>query len=275
MVYKFIKNIIYTLLFIFQIVTLFSCAKATDASDLDFKYKDFIVVDGTITTQKKEHEVVLYHSLKFGGSDSAQMVSGATVTISNTDTIVTLIEKNAGHYFTSPDFKGVVNKDYNLDIILPDGKTLNASCHLYPSLIVDKITAISQPDNYSIWLKAHSEKGKGSSCFMNLYVNDSLITKKVEDKEFYAKGVIDDEIFNVSANLLKKDTCWIGVEINSIPYQMYNYVNDIKNETIWSIEPFRTYPANVRTNISEGGLGFFLASDVVLNKIQIIRTPQK
>jgi hypothetical protein len=52
---------------------------------------------------------------------------------------------------------------------------------------------------------------------------------------------------------------------------MFEYIEDVKNETIFNVEPFRTLPANVRTNISEGGIGYFLASDVTMTKVKIVK----
>jgi len=59
--------------------------------------------------------------------------------------------------------------------------------------------------------------------------------------------------------------------MNSISYQMYQYLVDVKNETIWSTEIFKTTSANTRTNISNGGLGFFSASDILKKQIVIVK----
>lgn len=242
-----------------------------DPSDLDFKYTDMVVVDGTITTEKKEHEIKLSHSMSF--TDTVQrMITGATVTISTSDTIISLSEKTNGIYVTSFNFAGMRDKSYRLDISLPDGRSYHATCFLYPAMIVDDVVAQPTASGYDIYMKAHGKKGNGAACLINIYVNDSLVTNKLVDKIVLTKGAFSEKIFYLPQSQLTKDTSWIAIEMYSTPYQMYQYISDIKNETVWSIEPFRQSPANVRTNISQGGLGFFLASEVTISRIKIIKS---
>jgi hypothetical protein len=232
-----------------------------------------VVVEGTITTEKKEHEITLSHSLSF--TDTVQrMITNATVSISTSDTLILLSEKADGKYVTSFNFAGTRDENYRLDISLVDGNSYYADCYLYPSMIVDGVLARQVASGYDIYMKAHST-GKGAACLINIYVNDSLITQKLVDKVLMTKGGFNEKIFYVPQSMITKNTSWITVEMFSIPYVMYQYLSDIKNETIWSVEPFRETPANVRTNISKGGLGFFLASEVTRHQIFVAKTEKQ
>jgi hypothetical protein len=104
-------------------VALFSCVKTMTPDELNFEYKDYLVVDGMITTEKKEHKIVLSHTIDFAGVDTPRMETGAKVSVTNGDTTVNLTEKTTGEYVTAPDFSGVVDKTYTLNILPMAGNT--------------------------------------------------------------------------------------------------------------------------------------------------------
>ena len=54
----------------------------------------------------------------------------------------------------------------------------------------------------------------------------------------------------------------IRVSRMSVSDQYHNYLISVLKETFWSNDIFTTIPANVSTNVSDGGVGFFYASDV-------------
>lgn len=139
-------------------------------------------------------------------------------------------------------------------------------------MIVDTIYSTLNNSNYDICIKAHSQnRNQGAAVIMNFYANDSLLTANLRDKILYAKGGFYEKVFSIPASLLKKDASLVQVQMNSISYQMYQYLDDVKNGTIWSTEIFSTTQANARTNISNGGLGFFFASDVIKKQIVIVK----
>ncbi len=265
------KTIRILTIFFFLIIVMLSCTQKVDFADLNIRYIDRMVVDGMITTEKKEHKVLLYHSSDLSSGDSIRMETGAAVSITDGDTTVILTEKNKGEYTTSPNFAGKVNKTYTLNIRLKDDAEYTASSYLYPSMIVDTMYSVPNGEEYAIYLKAHSSKGQGAAYIIDLYANDSLLTPYLADKGVYAWGGFYEKLFSIPEYQLTKDTSNVQIRMYSISYQMFQYIYDIKNETIWSGEIFRTTPANVRTNISNGGLGYFFATDVLRKQIVIIK----
>lgn len=261
------------LLILFLLVTvMLSCTQKVDFDDLNIRYIDRIVVNGMITTEKKEHKVLLYHSSDLNSSDSIRMESGASVSITDGSNTIILVEKKEGEYTTSSDFKGEVNKTYTLNFQLKNGDEYSASSYLYPSMIID--TMYSQPNGNGndIYVKAHNPKDQGAACMIDFYANDSLLTSYLRDKVVYAKWSFYENLFSIPNADLTKDTSCVKMRLYSISYLMFQNIKDIGNETWWSAEPFRTTPANVRTNISNGGLGFFLASDIVEKQISILKS---
>ena len=50
----------------------------------------------------------------------------------------------------------------------------------------------------------------------------------------------------------------------------YNYFLTVQNETRWSASTFSTAPGNVKTNISEGGIGFFYAINTTRKSYKLL-----
>ena len=263
---------LHIIIILFCCTTILSCTKEVKISDLNIKYKDRLVVDGNITTEKKEQSILLYHSSNLSNTDSLLMESGAIVSITDGDTTINLTEKQKGVYVANSSYAAKVNKTYILNVKLENSDEYTASDYLYPSMIVDTIYSILNNSNYDICIKAHSQnRNQGAAVIMNFYANDSLLTANLRDKILYAKGGFYEKVFSIPASLLKKDVSLVQVQMNSISYQMYQYLDDVKNGTIWSTEIFSTTQANARTNISNGGLGFFSASDVLKKQIVIVK----
>jgi hypothetical protein len=257
---------------LFCFAAILSCTKEVNFSDLNIQYKDCLVVDGNITTEKKEQSILLYRSSDLSNTDSLLMESGAIVSITDGDTTINLTEKQKGVYVTNSSYAGKANKTYTLKVKLKSNDEYTASDYLYPSMVIDTLYSIQNNSDYDIYIKAHStNKNQGAAVIMNFYANDSLLTANLKDKVLYTKGDFYEKVFSIPASLLKKDASHIQVQMNSISYQMYQYLDDVKNETIWSTEIFKTTPANTRTNISNGGLGFFSASDVLKKQIVIVK----
>jgi hypothetical protein len=249
---------------------MLSCSEETDFADLNIRYIDRLVVDGMITSEKKEQTVLLYHSSDLSKTDTSLLESGAVLSINDSETTHYLIEKQKGVYVTNAGFAGKVDETYTLKIKLKNGAEYTASEYLYPSMILDTMYITTENEEYGIYIKAHTQQ-QGAAVIMDFYANDSLLTGNIKDRILYAKGTIYEKVFSISDTLFKKDTTHIQLCMYSISYQMYQYINDVKNATIWSTEVFSTTQSNARTNISNGGLGFFSASDVLKKQILIIK----
>jgi len=263
---------VHIIIILFCCAAILSCTKEVKFSYLNIKYKDRLVVDGNITTEKKEQRILLYRSSDISNTDSLMMESGAIVSITDGDTVINLTEKQKGVYVANSSYSAKVNKTYTLKVKLKNSDEYTASDYLYPSMVIDTMYSILNNGAYDICIKAHNQnRNQGAAVIMNFYANDSLLTASLGDKVLYAKGGFYEKVFSIPAYLLKKDTSQVQVQMNSISYQMYQYLDDVKNETIWSTEIFRTTSANARTNISNGGLGFFSASDVLKKQIVIVK----
>ena len=109
---------VHIIIILFCCTTILSCTKEVKISDLNIKYKDRLVVDGNITTEKKEQSILLYHSSDLSNTDSLLMESGAIVSITDGDTTINLTEKQKGVYVANSSYAAKVNKTYILNVKL-------------------------------------------------------------------------------------------------------------------------------------------------------------
>jgi hypothetical protein len=261
-------------LYIILQVFFFSC---TEPIDINLDSSTIrLVVEGSLTTDTMSHEVKLSMTSSYFYNQPPQSVSGASVTISDGENILSLTEVNPGIYLTSPSVYGIEGKTYTLNIKLNKqigGYTdYTASAMLYPVAKLDSIKLQYHPD----W----SEKGMWEvKCFvqdpptMDFYRflisrNDTMITDTlnewfVTDDRFFngyyvngaTVGYLDQNI--KEEKLLPGDT--ILLEMNNTGEDYANFLWESQSELIGSYPLFSGPPANVKGNLSNGAIGFFTA----------------
>lgn len=241
-------------------LSLVSCTEETDFATLNIAYEDHLVIDAMITTEQKQQIITLSHTVDLSKSNIPRMESGAEVSISSPDTTLYLKEIAAGVYGTEGNWGASVNTKYVLNITLRNGSQYTASDNLYPAMNIDTMYYLEG----EIYLKAHCLKNQGGAAsILDFYFNDSLVTSTLKDKIIMRKGLVNESLISVSKNKNPSETpLRVKLRMYSLSYGMALYLEDMKNETIFSTEFFATSSANLRTNISSGGLGYFCVSDV-------------
>ena len=263
----------HTLLILAIAAILSSCTEKIDL-ELDETYTR-IVVDGEITSETKAHQVILTKSTSYFHNEQPPPASGATVTISDGTNTYNLTETNPGVYKTSPNVKGVAGNIYTLTIsdidVNGDGvdDTFTASSEMKSTWAIDSITyevfdPQENPLRYIISGWGQEDPVSGQFYLWRYYKNGILETDTLDelifvDDEFvngsYIAGL---EMFLVDANI--NDT--ITVESRSITKEYYEFINSYMEETVWNSGSFGGPPANIKTNVSNGGLGYFNAIEV-------------
>ena len=103
------------------------------------------------------------------------------------------------------------------------------------------------------------------------YINGKLESDTLKEYVFTDDGAVNGNyISGMSIFLIKAkvgDT--ITVETSIIPKQYYDFLMSLMLETVWSSPAFNGPPANVPSNVSNGGLGFFVARDPDYCKVVI------
>lgn len=267
------KNIWITAIII--IIIFSACTEKIDI-ELDESF-DRLVVEGTITNEKKAHEVYLSKSTDFFNPEPADRVSNAIVIVSDGVQTDTLQEsETTGLYKTHPEFEGVPGRTYNLKIELPEpvaGKTVyNSSCEMPPYRTLDSIK-VAYNDRWEAWqVNAYTLEPPTVDFYrFDIFKNGQLITDTInepflaEDKLFngqYSYGVTVGFLRKVKPDEIVEIGDTVTVRIASITKAYYIFLFDVIDESGFNSPLFDGPPANIRGNISNDGIGFFAAMAV-------------
>lgn len=265
---------------------ILSCEETLDISFTGNSDKR-LVVEGSITTDTMAHQVILSYSGDFFNTTEQEMATGAEVNITNGVDTFYLNENPAGSgiYLTEPDVYGETDKTYMLNVKLADGKAYSASDYLNPCAYVD---SISQSYNYNSLMYGYGydvmfyaqEPEPANDCYMFLiYLDDVLYSDTITQVSF-----VDDEYVNGNYisnmavyHILEEDisdSVYVTLELYSTSREFYDFMYALMLETVWKGSPWDGPPANIPTNISNEGLGYFRASDVKRTSRHFVPKPR-
>lgn len=277
------KYILYSFLFFTGILFWSSCTEDF-TPDLDTTYTR-LVVDGEVTTDTAVHRVILSRSGDALNKLPRRMISNATVTISDGNNTVTLVENNsnAGVYETLPTFYGVPGKTYTLNIsnvdVDNDGafETYTSSSELKEINPIDSIWVLKQDytSRQKGWLVnmfARDIPGESFYC-VKAYINQTLVTDSLKEygiandigfEGSYYPGIPVYYFNNDKVDERVKTGDVITLELNGITEEYYNFLNGSITESRPKDPLFSGPSANVITNISPAGkaAGFFRAYSI-------------
>ncbi len=257
------------------IIAVSACTEKIDI-ELDESF-DRLVVEGTITNEKKAHEVYLSKSTDFFNPEPADRISNAIVIVSDGMQTDTLQEsETAGLYKTHPEFEGVPGRTYNLRVELSEpisGETVyTSSCRMPPYRAFDSINVVYK-DRWEAWqVNAYTLEPPTVDFYrFDIFKNGRHITDTINEP-----FVTDDILFNgqysfgVTVGFLQEEKPDEIVEIGdtitarvaSITEEYYTFMFDVIDESGYNSPLFEGPPANIRGNISNDGIGFFAAMAV-------------
>ncbi|RLD66481.1 MAG: hypothetical protein DRI95_06620 [Bacteroidetes bacterium] len=239
-----------------------------------------IIVDGLLTNVKKSHLIRITNSVT-ELNEVPKPVSGAFVTIYNGDTVQILTEfpENSGIYKTDSNYRAVLNKVYSLQILF-EGKRYTSIARMVPVTPFNKLSYTYNSNNnmYYIDSVAKNFSSKESAMYEIIIdwshlpdYTDLPFTEKRAVLYYYTLKTID--VSQVFAP--EKETVYfpLGSRILerkfSLAPQHAQFVRSLLSETEWRGGFFDVTQANVRTNISNGGLGFFGVSTVIRDTLTV------
>ncbi len=267
-----------SLLFVLML-SLWNCTERIEV-ELDSTYAR-LVVEASVNTDTAVQSVRLSTTSNYFYNQPAPSVSGAVVEISDGQNAYgfTESETRPGFYYSSPDFYGVPGLTYTLEIrnvdIDGDGTTETYTAHskMNPVNPIDSIRLEylnSLFSGYQVRVYAWDSPQKDFYSF-KVYRNGILLTDTLTELI-----VQDDELFNgnytygIPAQFLSDDKPdehvysgdTVTFEINGITEEYYHYVLEAQSQIFPQTPLFSGPAANIRSNISNGALGFFVAYSV-------------
>lgn len=274
------KHFTYGMILILLTIGLESCTEIVEI-ELDSTYRR-LVVYGEITSDSVHHQVELTSSSDYFLNEPAPKVSGALVELAFDDELITLEENDTlpGIYLIPDAFRGIPGETYSLTIrqvdIDEDGvdEVYQAESTMPGGLILDSINLsyFKSPfaSGYQVLMYALDPPSREWYSFKiwknSDLLTDTLIKYSVQPDDFIngiyifglPVGFLSDD--DPREALIEGDT--VTFELNSIDENYYNFVVDAQLEIFGNNPLFSGPPANVRSNIKEGGQGIFTAFSI-------------
>ncbi len=265
-------------------VSVISCTEKIDIK-LDEGFTR-LIVEGTITTDTTAHTISLSHTTSYYYSEPAPRVTGATLTLNDGESEITLAETEPGIYQTPDDYFGIPGRTYRLNIALASpmsgGDTYTASSYMYPVIALDSVKAAY-----------HDEWGEEGfyelQCYVldppttdfyqfKIYKNDILITDTlnkvlITDDRFYngnytngiGVGYLDQS--KPLEKVMPGDK--LTVQTSRITGEYFNFVTELQIQSGYQTPLFSGPPANIKGNISNGAIGYFATYPVSYTHTQV------
>lgn len=270
------------LLFLQMILLLLltSCEKTIDWP-LDTNEPKVIVVEGVITNERKAHEVKISRPMA-DINGTPLPVSGALVAIlerinSSNDRAIRLREVQPGRYLTDSTVRAVYGRLYTL-YILYQGQEYFGDSRM---ALVDPLKPLSYskiPD-HEFWYEMNLVETRHPSMVEYRLNWGHLPGFRNLPKEETRAHIIHYTVNSVDVNKIFKPAKErvafpVGTRVYRRQYSMNleqeDFVRSLMAETEWRGGLFDVQPGNVRTNLSEGAVGYFSVSQVVADSAIIL-----
>lgn len=274
------KHII-KLIILFAIAAVaWSCEK-TVVLDLD-QTESKVIIEGLVTNKPGYQYVKLSRSVDFYSSEATPRITDGIVTVSDDEGNVFAFEHNpggdadsTGFYKPETPFVGEIGRTYTLQVLI-DGVEYQASDYLYPVTAIDSIRyRVNQNEKddpeeegryFELLLFTKEPQETKDFYFFKMYRNDSLTYDSDSDIYYSDDRFIAENIDGIALPVFFSEGDTGRMEMYSISRNGYIFYNDLwsllNNDGGISGPP----PANPRTNLNNGAMGFFQVSAVVVSE---------
>jgi hypothetical protein len=258
-------------------MTLTACTERIEI-ELDTTYRR-LVVYGTVTTDSVHHQVRLSATSDYFSNQPAPAVRDALVELEAGDTRIRLVESDTvpGLYQTRDAFRGIPGTTYHLYIrqvdVDGDGtfKSYEAESTMPTIPLLDSVRLVyfRSPfiSGYQVFMYAQDPPEREWYSY-RIWKNSDLLTESLSEYMAQSDDFINGEyIYGLPVGFLPDDDPrdalqpgdTITLELNSIGQDYFYFISDAQLEIFGNNPLFSGPPANVRSNISNGGQGIFAA----------------
>ena len=242
------------LTFIFAALSLVSCEELIqiDLNEADSRY----VIEADLTNLSDEQAIYVSETVAFDAPVKNTPVSNAVINVRDDKGTTYTFTHQANGKYTAP-FKPKETTNYNLTVNI-DGEIFESSSYMHDYIDV-RSTGITEDviftdTLYSVSLKFEDPKNVPNYYKYNISINgkDFSFASVFNDK-FNDGLIVTHELSDRKNSIELGDTVTVRRQI--IDKGVYDYWNDLQ-----SINPGSAAPANPKSNISNGALGYFSVS---------------
>jgi hypothetical protein len=261
-------------------VSLWSCTERIEVK-VDSTYTR-LVVEGYVTTDTAAHWVRLSTTSDYFYNRPSPQVSGASVSIDDGERTYYLAESDSlpGTYYTDPGFYGIPGRTYTLKILDVDidgdgvGEEYTASSALNPVNPIDSISLryfdAFGVTGYEVQVYAWDPPKRDWYAFRvrknGVLLTDTLYELIVQNDDFfngnYTYGITSQFLSNDKPDEVVKVGDTVTFEINGITEDYYHFIMEAQSQIFGQSPLFSGPPANIRSNLDNGAIGYFTAYSV-------------
>lgn len=244
-----------------------------------------VVIEGMVTDRDSMQFVKVSRSAGFYSNGGTPRVTDATVFVEDDQgNTFNFVHNPNGHadsvgiYLPETPFAGVIDRTYSLTVIV-DGKSYEASDKLYRLVPIDKLEYEIDEDEQD------DPEDPGRFYEVRLWVKEPQETRDYYLFSSYRNGEL---AYDADTDVYYADDELIGENIDGVAMPAYYAKDDVAEIVVYSMSRegfifyrdldklinndggmFGTPPANPRTNLSNGAVGFFQVSAVQSAEITI------
>jgi hypothetical protein len=234
-----------------------------------------LVVDGSITDETAHHMIRLTTTTGYFYNYEPPPVKGANVRLihNNKSSVLNELTGTGGYYALPMAVKGVPGETYQLDIRL--NREIGGSSRYTAETTMPTTdfhldsTHIEYNDRFDFWLvKVYARDPmtkdfyKFETYLRGINGNDTTMrTTATPDRFFNGKNTNGFAVAFFDGELLVAGDTLTTV-MSAITEDYLNFYTELRSESGFSNPLFAGPPANIRSNLKEGGLGYFTARKV-------------
>ena len=268
------KNILFLALFS---IALFSCEKTIEL-DLE-QTQEATIIEGLITDQAGRQYIRISRSTGFYDSGQNPAVSGAIVSVEdNEGNVYPFVEQSPGYYVPQTPFSGKVGNTYTMAAQV--GETIYSASEVmnyvppFDSLSI-RIDAAEQADPedegrfYEVLVYIKEPQATVDYYLAKFYRNDTIQNWDGTWAFAYDDLLLTEDIDNLPAPFYYAKDDLARVEMYAVTHECYKYYLDLNENINTDGGMFSGQPANLRTNIEGGAIGYFQVSGLADTEIRV------
>lgn len=277
-----LKNTLILLLII--VVTMMSSCEETiiiETGPLD----DRVVIDGLITDQNK-HYVKLTRTRTFYATGPTEPIENAVVSVSdNVGNVYSFVHNpndvagQDGFYYPVNAFQGQVGLVYSMNVEV-DGERYTAQEEMLPVTTIDSLSVIVnleelvEPEDegrfFEVLFYASEPQGRKDQYLFKYYRDGEIVKDFPTDIYFADDNLLGERIDDVEIAGFYAEGDLVTVEMYSLTQEAFIFYSDFFNLQNNDGGLFSPPPANPRTNLTNGALGYFQVSSLDIETITVI-----
>lgn len=265
---KNITNFILTLMYCLALV---GCFQERIELDLNNDQNKKLVINAWLNDLDDDQIVNLSYTTNYIGNPLNEFEPDARVSLFDGEQTIDLLYSGEGDYLLPSEWKGELGKSYTLEIVVEE-TVYSATSTIRPMPeLVNVYYAEQEADEdeeidldsiiYDVLFSFKDSDGEGDGYYGIDYNIETLYGDTMTNGGFIDDEFIDGEFFEdislTGQDHMEGDT--IVLEVYSIGKDASRYLQDIIDE-VFRGGIFDPAPVNVRSNFSNGALGFFIAS---------------